>query len=44
MQRQAFEDVPYIPTGQLFTPVAYRSDLTGVLKGLPAFWNVRRTA
>ncbi len=42
MQRQAFVDLPYIPTGQLFTPVAYRSSLVDMLQGLPAFWNVRR--
>jgi len=43
IQRQAFEDLPYIPTGQLFSPVAHRADLDGVIKGLPAFWNIRRT-
>ena len=43
IQRQAFVDLPYIPTGQLFTPVAYRANLTGVLQGLPAFWNVQRS-
>ena len=42
MQRQAFADLPYVPLGQVFTPQAYRSDLVGVLNGLPAFWNVRR--
>ena len=42
MQRQAFADLPYVPTGQLFTPVAYRSELTGMLNGLPAFWNLWR--
>jgi peptide/nickel transport system substrate-binding protein len=43
MQRQAFTDLPYIPTGQLFTPVAYRANLTGMLQGLPVFWNVQRS-
>ncbi len=43
MQRQAFVDLPYLPTGQLFAPVAYRADITGMLQGLPAFWNLRRT-
>jgi peptide/nickel transport system substrate-binding protein len=42
IQAQAFADLPYIPTGLLYTQTAYRSDLTGVLKGLPAFWNMRR--
>jgi peptide/nickel transport system substrate-binding protein len=42
MQAQAFMDLPYVPTGILYTQTAYRSDLTGVVKGLPAFWNIRR--
>lgn len=43
MQTQAFEDVPYIPLGQLFAPVAHRSNLTGMLNGLPLFWNLKRS-
>jgi peptide/nickel transport system substrate-binding protein len=42
IQVQAFEDVPYIPLGQYFTPTAYQRNLTGVLKGSPVFWNIRR--
>ncbi|MDR3538481.1 MAG: ABC transporter substrate-binding protein [Acetobacteraceae bacterium] len=42
MQRQAFIDVPYVPLGVFFQPTAYKKELTGVLKGLPLFWNVRR--
>jgi peptide/nickel transport system substrate-binding protein len=42
MQAQAFEDLPYVPLGQIFTRSAYRTNLKGVLKGLPVFWNVRR--
>jgi peptide/nickel transport system substrate-binding protein len=42
MQRVAFEEVPYVPAGQYFQPTAYRRNLTGVLKGAPLFWNVRR--
>jgi peptide/nickel transport system substrate-binding protein len=41
IQAQAFIDVPYIPLGQYFQHTAYRSDLTGVLRGT-VFWNVRR--
>lgn len=44
LQRQAFEDVPYIPLGQSIPPTAYRNYLTGVLEGHPFFWNVRRTS
>jgi len=42
MQLQAFTDVPYIPLGQYFIPTAYQGNLSGVLKGSPVFWNVRR--
>jgi len=42
IQRQAFQDVPYIPLGQYFYATSYRKDLTGVLPGFPVFWNVRR--
>jgi peptide/nickel transport system substrate-binding protein len=42
MQKQAFIDVPYVPLGLFYQPTAYRKDITGVLKGLPLFWNVRR--
>jgi peptide/nickel transport system substrate-binding protein len=43
LQLQAFQDVPYIPLGQYFMPTAYRKNLTGILKGSPVFWNVRRS-
>jgi peptide/nickel transport system substrate-binding protein len=42
LQRQAFEDVPYIPLGQYFVPTAYQANLTGIIYGNPVFWNVRR--
>jgi peptide/nickel transport system substrate-binding protein len=42
MQRQAFLDVPYVPLGQFYQPTAYRDGLSGMLKGLPLFWNIRR--
>jgi peptide/nickel transport system substrate-binding protein len=43
MQKQAFEDVPYIPLGLWYQNTAYRANLSGMLKGLPLFWNVRRS-
>jgi peptide/nickel transport system substrate-binding protein len=43
LQLQAFTDVPYIPLGQYFAPTAYQANLTGVLKGNPVFWNMKRT-
>jgi peptide/nickel transport system substrate-binding protein len=44
MQKQMFEDVPYIPLGQFFQPLAHRRSITGVMQpgGIPVFWNVRR--
>ncbi len=42
LQEQAFEDVPYLPLGEFFQPTVQRQELTGTLKGLSLFWNVRR--
>ena len=43
MQRIAFDEVPYVPTGMYYQPTAYRRNLTGMLKGQPpVFWNLRR--
>lgn len=42
MQAQAFHDVPYVPLGQQFQQSAYAGTLTGVLPGLPVFWNLAR--
>jgi peptide/nickel transport system substrate-binding protein len=42
IQLQAFEDVPYIPFGQFFSPMAYRKNISGVLDGYALFWNVKR--
>ena len=43
MQRIAFDEVPYVPTGMYYQPTAFRRNLTGMLKGQPPlFWNIRR--
>ncbi|WP_160000098.1 ABC transporter substrate-binding protein [Roseomonas sp. 18066] len=42
MQRQAFEDIPYLPTGALTQPTAFRSNVTGMLEGFPIFHNIRK--
>ena len=42
IQLQAFQDLPYIPVGQAFMPMAYRGNVKGVLDGFPLFWNVRK--
>ena len=41
IQRQCMIDVPYYPLGQFFQSTAYRTAITGVLKGFATFWNVR---
>ena len=43
IQQVAFQEVPYLPLGQYVQATAYRRGLTGVLKGLPLFWNVQRS-
>ena len=41
LQAQAFEVVPYVNYGQWFQPVAWRSNLSGVLiSPVPFFWNI----
>lgn len=42
IQRVAFDTLPYAPTGLYFQKTAYRSNLSGVQKGLPLFYGVRR--
>ena len=43
IQRAVWEEVPFIPLGQLLVPMALRRSITGVIPGGPAlFWNVRR--
>jgi peptide/nickel transport system substrate-binding protein len=43
MQHLAFQDLPFFPTGQWFSPTGYRANLTGFVKaGLMLFWGVKR--
>ena len=42
LQAQAFADVPFLPLGQYFQSTVQRRNLTGTLRGVPLFWNVRR--
>ncbi|MCJ2054178.1 ABC transporter substrate-binding protein [Methylobacterium sp. J-070] len=42
LQTQAFADLPYLPLGQYFNQTSYRPSLTGVLDGVPVFWNVKK--
>jgi hypothetical protein len=41
MQRQAFIDVPTVPLGFHYQPVAFSNDLAGMMKGLVLFTGVR---
>jgi peptide/nickel transport system substrate-binding protein len=41
IQRVAFTEVPYVPWGEWFLPMAFRKSVQGVLKfTAPLFWNV----
>jgi peptide/nickel transport system substrate-binding protein len=43
LQARAYEFVPYISVGQLRQPIAYRSNLKGVLQsGATVFWNIEK--
>ena len=43
IQRTVFEEVPYIPTGQWFTPSAWRNSISGIVSGSsPVFWNLKK--
>lgn len=42
IQAEAFENPPYLPVGEYFQPTAYSKAITGVLKGMPLFWNVTK--
>jgi peptide/nickel transport system substrate-binding protein len=42
IQRQAFQDLPYIPLGQLMQRTAFRRNVTDVPMGFAAFWGVRK--
>ncbi|MBS0642849.1 MAG: ABC transporter substrate-binding protein [Proteobacteria bacterium] len=44
LQLECLNTVPQVPTGVTLQPAAWRSDLEGVLLGVPKFWNVKRTA
>jgi peptide/nickel transport system substrate-binding protein len=42
MQLQALVDVPYVPAGQYFQPIAYRRNLKGIPVGVPQLVNVEK--
>ena len=42
MQMLAFEEVPYIPVGQMISATAHRADVIDMVAGQVVFWNMRR--
>jgi peptide/nickel transport system substrate-binding protein len=42
IQLQIWHDAPFVPLGHALTPTAYRTDLEGMLRGFPKFYNLRR--
>ena len=43
LQKRAVETMPYIPVGQSFPPIAYRSNVTGLLKTpIQVLWNAEK--
>jgi peptide/nickel transport system substrate-binding protein len=44
IQRVVWDEVPYIPVGQWALPIAFRTNVTGILRSpYPTFWNVSKT-
>lgn len=45
LQERAFETLPYLPTGSVEQPMAYRRSLTGMMVSpVQFFWNMEKTA
>lgn len=40
IQGEALLEAPYLPLGQYFQATAFRRGVSGVLKGMPLFWNL----
>jgi peptide/nickel transport system substrate-binding protein len=44
IQEAVWDEVPYIPLGQYFQPIAIRSNVSGILDSVfPIFWNARKS-
>jgi peptide/nickel transport system substrate-binding protein len=43
IQLQAFQDIPYLPTGAWTPPTAFRSNVTGIVDGFPLFYNLQKS-
>ena len=44
IQRQCWIDVPHLPVGIWYQPMAWQNTIGGVPDGFPLFWGVRRMA
>ena len=43
MERQAFDQVPYVPLGQIQQPTLFRTVVQGIVKAsAPLFWNLSK--
>ena len=42
MQAIGFEEATFLPLGEVFLPSLVNRSLSGILSGLPLFWNVRK--
>jgi peptide/nickel transport system substrate-binding protein len=43
IQERAYVSVPYLVLGQYFQPIAFRSNIKGVLEaGVPVYWNIEK--
>ena len=42
IQAEAMREAPYLPLGQYFQATAYRRGISGMLKGIPVFWNIQK--
>ena len=44
IQEEAYTSIPYVPLGQFTQPIAFRSNIKGVLvAGVPVYWNIEKT-
>jgi peptide/nickel transport system substrate-binding protein len=44
IQKVSLETVPYVPLGEYIQRTALRRNVTGMVKGIPVFWNIRKDA
>lgn len=42
IQRQCWIDVPHLPVGQWYQPVAWQNTIDGIPDGFPLFWGAKR--